>query len=78
MRKNKYQLFSLLSPEEYAALEADIARRGVLVAFEHDQQGNILDGHHRAEIAKKLGKKYRRNVASDHHVNANQPQVQTC
>ncbi len=57
--RNKYQLFNPLSAEEYAALEADIAKRGVLVAVEHDQQGNILDGHHRVEIAKKLGKKYK-------------------
>ena len=59
MRRNKYQLFNPLTAEEYAALEADIAKRGVLVAVEHDQQGNILDGHHRVEIAKKLGKKYK-------------------
>ena len=56
MRRNKYQLFNPLSAEEYAALEADIAKRGVLVAVEQDQQGNILDGHHRVEIAAKLGK----------------------
>lgn len=31
----------------------------MLVAVEHDQQGNILDGHHRVEIAEKLGKKYK-------------------
>ena len=59
MRRNKYQLFNPLSAEEYAALEADIAKRGVLVAVEQDQQGNILDGHHRVEIAAKLGKKYK-------------------
>ncbi len=54
VRRNKYQLFNPLSAEEYAALEADIAKRGVLVAVEQDQQGNILDGHHRVEIAEKL------------------------
>jgi hypothetical protein len=42
-----YQLLPPLSAEEYAALKADIAARGVLVPVEVDEQGNLLDGHHR-------------------------------
>lgn len=53
-----YQLFERLRPAEYAALEADIAKRGVLVPVEVDENGNVLDGHHRVEIAERLGKPY--------------------
>jgi len=54
----KYQLLGKLRPEEYAALEADIAKRGVLVPVEVDEEGRILDGHHRAQIAGRLGIPY--------------------
>jgi N6-adenosine-specific RNA methylase IME4 len=57
-RKCPHQLFGRLRPEEYAALEADIKARGVLVPVEVDEEGNILDGHHRAEIAERLGISY--------------------
>lgn len=43
----QYQLFPALTDEEYAALKADIAKRGVLVPIELDEAGNVLDGHHR-------------------------------
>ena len=55
---NKYQLFGRLRKEEYAALEADIAKRGVKVAVELDEDGEVLDGHHRKEIADRLGQTY--------------------
>ncbi len=55
---DKYQLFNKLRPEEYAALEADIAKRGVKVAVEFDENGDVLDGHNRKEIAERLGKTY--------------------
>jgi ParB-like chromosome segregation protein Spo0J len=42
-----YQLFPTLTDEEYAALKADIAERGVMVPIELDENGCILDGHHR-------------------------------
>ena len=45
----KYQVMPPLSPEEYAALKADIATRGVLFPVEYDEDGNILDGHHRVK-----------------------------
>lgn len=38
----------------------DIAQRGVLVPVETDEQGNVLDGHHRAMIADELGIRYRK------------------
>jgi ParB-like chromosome segregation protein Spo0J len=70
-----YQLFSPLSPEEYDALRADITARGILVPIEYDQDGNLLDGHHRAQIAAELGIDFPRlvrNFATEaerrHHV----------
>jgi len=42
-----WQLLPALSADEYEALKADIAARGVLVAVEVDERGDILDGHHR-------------------------------
>lgn len=50
-----YQLFDALRPEEYEALKADIAKRGVMVPVELDDDGNVLDGHHRLMIADSLG-----------------------
>jgi transcriptional regulator with XRE-family HTH domain len=51
----RYQLMPPLSPEEYAALRADIAERGVLIPVEYDEEGNILDGFHRVQICQELG-----------------------
>jgi len=51
----KYQLLPPLTKEEYEALKADIAKRGVLVPVEYDEEGNILDGHHRVQICNELG-----------------------
>jgi len=50
-----YQLLDPLSEEDLAALEADILERGVLVAIEFDEDGNVLDGHHRLAICDKHG-----------------------
>lgn len=55
MHDAPYQLLPPLSPEDYAALEADIIARGVLVPVEYDEAGNILDGHHRVAICESLG-----------------------
>lgn len=44
-----------LSKEEYAALKADIGQRGVVVPVVLDENGNVLDGKHRLEIAEELG-----------------------
>lgn len=42
-----YQVCEPLTPEEFAALKADIAERGVMVPVEVDENGDTLDGHHR-------------------------------
>lgn len=43
----KYQVMPDLTPLEYEALKADIAAHGILVPVELDEDGQILDGHHR-------------------------------
>lgn len=49
-----YQLLPELSPDQFAALKADIAERGVLVAIELDEHGQVLDGHHRLRAWREL------------------------
>jgi len=49
------QVLPTLSGEEYQALKADIAARGVQVAVEYDEAGDILDGHHRVRACTELG-----------------------
>jgi hypothetical protein len=44
VRREKYQVMPALPAEDYEALKADIAARGVMVAIEVDEYGNILDG----------------------------------
>ncbi len=51
----QYQLMPDLQQEEYEALKADIAERGVMVPLEYDEQGNLLDGHHRLRACQELG-----------------------
>ena len=43
----KYQVCRDLTPIEYEALRNDVAENGVLVPVEVDENGDILDGHHR-------------------------------
>lgn len=62
MTRGPYQVMPPLADDEYAALRADIEVNGVLVPVVHDQHGNVLDGHHRAEIADSLGVAYRIDV----------------
>jgi len=50
-----YQVMPEMAPEEYAALKEDIAACGVMVPIEFDEQGNVLDGHHRLKICQELG-----------------------
>jgi ParB-like chromosome segregation protein Spo0J len=52
-----YQIMPALSAEDFAALKADIAVRGVLVPVEYDDRGNVLDGHHRIKACAELGQK---------------------
>jgi site-specific DNA-methyltransferase (adenine-specific) len=49
-----YQMMPDQTPEEYAALKADIALNGILIAIEVDEDGNILDGHHRVRAWREL------------------------
>ncbi len=54
MAAEPYQLLPALSAEDFAALKADVAARGVLVAVEVDEAGAILDGHHRVRAWSEL------------------------
>jgi N6-adenosine-specific RNA methylase IME4 len=49
------RLFPDLSPAEFEALKADIAKRGILIPVEVDESGNTLDGHHRRRACAELG-----------------------
>jgi len=51
----KYQVMPDMAQEEYDALKADITDRGVMIPIEFDENGNILDGHHRLKICEELG-----------------------
>jgi len=52
---NKYQIFRDMTDQEYLELKEDIADRGVMVPIEYDEDGNILDGHHRLKACQELG-----------------------
>jgi ParB-like chromosome segregation protein Spo0J len=43
----RYQLLPPLSEAEFAALKGSIAEHGIRVPIELDEQGRVLDGHHR-------------------------------
>ncbi len=49
-------LFAPLKQWEYEALKADIAKRGVLVPIEFDQDGDVVDGRNRLKICGELGR----------------------
>jgi ParB-like nuclease domain len=51
---DRWQLLLALTPDEFAALKADVAARGVLVPIERDATGAILDGHHRVQALAEL------------------------
>ncbi len=51
----KYQVLPSMPPEQFEALKADIAERGVLVPIDVDEDGHILDGHHRYRACTELG-----------------------
>lgn len=55
MKEAKYQVMPAMSEDEYNDLKADIAKRGVLVPIELDEDGNVLDGHHRLRACEELG-----------------------
>lgn len=50
-----YQFMPRLSDDEYAKLEQSIREHGIQVPVLVDENGSIIDGHHRREIATRLG-----------------------
>ena len=58
----QFQLFDALPAHIEDALRASIERFGVLVPVSVDQDGNILDGHHRKRIAEQLKVPYDRLI----------------
>jgi len=50
-----YQLLPPLSQDEYESLKASIAKHGVLTPIEIDENGEILDGHHRIKACTEIG-----------------------
>jgi len=53
--KERYQVLPSMDDIQFQALKADIAERGVLTPIDVDEQGYILDGHHRYRACKELG-----------------------
>lgn len=51
----KYQLLPPMSQSEYLALLEDIRVHGVIVPVIVDEEGNLIDGHHRARACEELG-----------------------
>jgi hypothetical protein len=45
--RGAYQLLPDMPPEEFEALKADIAERGIVTPIDVDETGAILDGYHR-------------------------------
>lgn len=50
-----FQNMPPLSPEEYSELEASIKEHGIQVPIIIDEDGVVIDGHHRQKIAQELG-----------------------
>ena len=44
---SKYQIMPDLTEQEYQSLKDDIKIRGIIIPIELDENGNVLDGHHR-------------------------------
>ena len=57
-----YQLLPRLDDDQLRLLRDSIAKNGVLEPVVFDEDGEILDGHHRVEIAEDLGVEYPRRV----------------
>lgn len=54
-RPQAYQLLPALAEDQLEALRQSIGESGILQPIEVDEDGRILDGHHRAAIAAELG-----------------------
>lgn len=50
-----YQVLPELAAEEYRALKQDIEQNGIIVPITVDDDGNVIDGHHRLRAARELG-----------------------
>ena len=50
----KYQIMPSMTDEERAQLKADIREKGIIVPLEFDEEGHIIDGHHRFELFAEL------------------------
>lgn len=46
---DKYQVMPPLTEQEYQELKSSITNHGVQVAIEYDEEGDVLDGHHRLQ-----------------------------
>lgn len=53
-RNKKFQVARDLTDEEYFDLKESIRKNGVLVPVEIDENGDVLDGHHRVRICEEL------------------------
>lgn len=51
----KYQVMPDMPPAQFEALKADILERGILTPIDVDEDGRILDGHHRYRACIELG-----------------------
>lgn len=51
----RFQLLDQLPPQQFRLLVEDIRERGVLVPIEIDENGQILDGHHRYTACMEVG-----------------------
>ena len=60
-----YQFLPRLSDDEYTSLEKSIREHGIQVPIVVDENGSVIDGHHRKEIADRLGVPCPRNTARD-------------
>jgi phage N-6-adenine-methyltransferase len=54
-RPSPYQVMPPLSAEEYDRLKQDIRASGVQVPVEYDQDGVVIEGHHRVQVCDELG-----------------------
>lgn len=60
-----YQFLPRLSDDEYTSLEKSIREHGIQVPIVVDENGSVIDGHHRKEIADRLGLPCPRSTARD-------------
>lgn len=59
-----YQLLPPLRASEFEELQKDILEHGIRVPIDVDEDGNILDGHHREMIAEKFGIECQRRLVA--------------